>query len=526
MAMWEANVVKWEKCALKGCPDRSYLFETSPVQWNSCRNDQVPINTSIQRRIERLQATFKTNQLQSSANDFTERSWCQNEREAVEKGNGLSLISSAPSKSIKKIEEKTVRGAPKSAQKRKSSTQDPTIVRPTKVLKTETTQKTSTNHQTKASEYSCKTALSGLGKSFANKIKQFCQTKITSGPRNTVQFDNTNEDNNNNLVVDKIVEHPNKTYKALKRLNEKKFPKSLHGVRNSTAIVGYEKWFVNNKRFANFKEFLQQRAVGGKSPVRLKSWDVNCNTRNNGNEFSAKGATSSHRVEPADWETVENTEREKGQEDVPYAGQRMTSPRKEWSPYITTLKMGTMGDVYDTMNENLLRISADGKKTDNKWLSKCYYFVLDTNVLLRDICFVEDTLKMKFCDTQGSVLFIPYCVLHELDKLKQRSGAQRGVKILAIRAIKFLNEKFQSKSPYLQAQCAIDECQYMIKISSPDDSIINSCLQVKLHIPNIILLTEDINLRNKAISNNIPVSTKSDLLAKPYDKASNAKIPD
>lgn len=521
MATWEANVGKWEKCALKGCPDPSYLFETSPVQWNSCGNDKVPISTSIQRRIERLQAAFKMNQLQSSVNDFTQRSWCQNEIEAVEKGNSLSLISFAPSEFIKKIDEKTVRAAPKSAQKRKSSTQDPTILRPTKVLKTEKTQNTSTNNHTKASEYSCQTTLSSLGKSFANKIKHFCQTKIASVPRNTVQFGNTNEDNNN-LVVDKIVEHPNKTYKALKRLNENKFPKSLHGVRNSAAIVGYEKCSAN-KRSVNFKKFLQQRAAGGKSPAPLKFWDVNCNTRNNGNEFSANAVTSTHGEAPADWETIESTECEKRQENVPYAGQRMTSPRKEWSTYITTLKIGTMGDVYDTMNENLLRISADGKKTDNKWLNKYYYFVLDTNVLLRDIWFVEDTLKMKFCDTQGSVLFIPYCVLHELDKLKQRSGAQRGVKILAIRAIKFLNEKFQSKSPYLQAQCAIDECQYMIKISSPDDSIINSCLQVKLHIPNIILLTEDINLRNKAISNNIPVSTKSDLLAKPYDKASNVK---
>ncbi|KAI9585249.1 hypothetical protein GQX74_001096 [Glossina fuscipes] len=501
MAAREASIDKWEKCALKGCPDRSYLFEKSPVKWNSCRNDQVPLNSPIQKRLEQLQATLKMNPWQSSINYITQGSWCQNEIEAE---NGfLSLTSSAPSESIKKIEETTGTAAPKSAQKRKSSTQDPTILRPAKVLRTETTQKTSTNYQTKASEHSCKTTLSCLGKSFANKIKQSCQTKIASGARKTVQFSNANEDNNNNLVVDKVIAHPNKTYKALKRLNEKKFSKSLHGVRNPAAIVGYEKASAN-KRLANLKEFLQQRAAGGKGPAPLKVWDINCNTRNNCNEFFA--TTSTHREEPTDWESVENIEREKRQEDVSYAGQRMISPRKE---DITTFKMGTKGDVYDTMNENLLRISADGKKIDNKWLNKYYYFVLDTNVLLRDISFVEATLKMKFCDTQGSVLFIPYCVLHELDKLKQRSGAQRGVKILAIRAIKFLNEKFQSKSPHLQAQCAIDECQYMIKISSPDDSIINSCLQVMLHIPNTILLTEDVNLRNKAISNNIPVSTNA-----------------
>lgn len=120
-------------------------------------------------------------------------------------------------------------------------------------------------------------------------------------------------------------------------------------------------------------------------------------------------------------------------------------------------------------------------------------------------------------DTEGTVLFIPYCVLQELDRLKQRSGSQEGVKTLAIRAIKYLNEKFESKSPHLQAQNAIDERRHLIDVSSPDDSIINTCLQVKKHIKNVLFLTEDINLRNKSICNNILVSTKSDLLTKHYD---------
>lgn len=53
------------------------------------------------------------------------------------------------------------------------------------------------------------------------------------------------------------------------------------------------------------------------------------------------------------------------------------------------------------------------------------------------------------------------------------------------------------------AQNALEEQQAMVNIKSPDDSILNACLQVKQHVPNVILLTEDVNLRNKCAFNNI-----------------------
>lgn len=67
---------------------------------------------------------------------------------------------------------------------------------------------------------------------------------------------------------------------------------------------------------------------------------------------------------------------------------------------------------------------------------------------------------------------------------------------------------------FITAQSALSELEHLVEITSPDDRIINCCLQVKQHIVHVILLTEDINLRNKAICNNILVSTKSDLVAK------------
>ncbi|XP_061392218.1 transcriptional protein SWT1-like [Musca vetustissima] len=179
-----------------------------------------------------------------------------------------------------------------------------------------------------------------------------------------------------------------------------------------------------------------------------------------------------------------------------------------------------MGDIYDAVNENLLRLSAERKSTsmgnnNNKWRKDYYYFVVDTNVLLDHLSFIEDLTKLKLCDTQGSMLYIPYGVLQELDKLKIRSGCKEGVKTLAVRAIKYLNKKLENKSQNILAQTALEERHHLIDVNSADDSIINCCLQAKAQVPNLLLLTEDVNLRNKAICNNILVATKSDLLSKP-----------
>ncbi|XP_073833423.1 swt1 RNA endoribonuclease [Musca autumnalis] len=182
----------------------------------------------------------------------------------------------------------------------------------------------------------------------------------------------------------------------------------------------------------------------------------------------------------------------------------------------------TMGDILDAVNENLLRLAAERRSNsmganNNKWRKDYYYFVVDTNVLLDHLAFLEDLTQLKLCDTQGSMLYIPYGVLQELDKLKMRSGCKEGVKTLAVRAIKYLNKKLENKSENVLAQTALEERHHLIDVNSADDSIINCCLQAKAQIPNILLLTEDVNLRNKAMCNNILVATKSDLLSKRYD---------
>ncbi|XP_005186135.1 transcriptional protein SWT1 [Musca domestica] len=236
--------------------------------------------------------------------------------------------------------------------------------------------------------------------------------------------------------------------------------------------------------------------------------------------FHTANNTLNDEFEEMDWEPFEKDNTETIEISSSESNLSLLPPKEKpivKSPSTKSMPE-TMGDIYDAVNENLLRLSAE-KKTNvrannNKWRKDYYYFVVDTNVLLDHLTFIEDLTQLKLCDTQGSMLYIPYGVLQELDKLKMR---EEGVKTLAVRAIKYLNKKLENKSQNVLAQTALEEREHLIDVNSADDSIINCCLQAKAQIPNLLLLTEDVNLRNKAICNNILVATKSDLLSKRYD---------
>ncbi|XP_034122989.1 uncharacterized protein LOC117580507 isoform X2 [Drosophila guanche] len=140
------------------------------------------------------------------------------------------------------------------------------------------------------------------------------------------------------------------------------------------------------------------------------------------------------------------------------------------------------------------------------------YFILDTNVLMHNRLFVENLTRVVLPPTVGSMLFIPYIVIKELDRLKVRQNADNMRRELAMRAIRFLNTKFD-ESLEIQAQSALEESEHLIEVDCGDDSIVNCCLQLQKEVPHMILLTNDANLRLKAKSSAIPVSTQSELKA-------------
>ncbi|XP_055845247.1 transcriptional protein SWT1 [Episyrphus balteatus] len=210
--------------------------------------------------------------------------------------------------------------------------------------------------------------------------------------------------------------------------------------------------------------------------------------------------------ESMDWQPIEDAS--------PLSSPSVNVTSSSFLSNVSSTNVSTCSEHYDTVNENLFRLAAEKKQNpEKKWKTDYFYFVIDTNVFLENITFVDELITMKLCDTAGTVIYVPYCVLQELDKLKVRSPSE-SIKTRSARAIKFFNKAFETKSENIQAQSSGDENRHLIKVKSPDDSILNCCLQVKQHIDNVLLLTEDINLRNKAMCSDVLVATKSDLISK------------
>lgn len=94
-------------------------------------------------------------------------------------------------------------------------------------------------------------------------------------------------------------------------------------------------------------------------------------------------------------------------------------------------------------------------------------------------------------------MLLPYEVLKELDKLKHQRG-QNNVSVEAQFAIKNIYEDFIQYPDKFKCQGAVQHTNYLIDIANSDDKIFNFCLQVQQHAGHVILVSNDVNLQNKA----------------------------
>lgn len=144
-------------------------------------------------------------------------------------------------------------------------------------------------------------------------------------------------------------------------------------------------------------------------------------------------------------------------------------------------------------------------------------------------------------------MLIPFVVLQELDQLKRRNGHDDSVSSKASRAIRYIYDELKSKNPRLQGnivnsfphwirmldiqavaisiclslllrftmfigQKAMEDKSHVIDVSSPDDKVLNCCLQLKNQSKEIILVTNDKNLASKALLNGIEAITSRECL--------------
>lgn len=104
---------------------------------------------------------------------------------------------------------------------------------------------------------------------------------------------------------------------------------------------------------------------------------------------------------------------------------------------------------------------------------------------------------------------MPYVVIQELDEIKSRSA--RSLSSLAMKSIRFLNTNFQSQSQFVKGQTSIEANKYLIEIQNADDKILNCCIQISQNTERVLLLSNDVNLRNKSIIHQVQAYSKIDI---------------
>ncbi|XP_063590716.1 transcriptional protein SWT1-like [Penaeus indicus] len=149
--------------------------------------------------------------------------------------------------------------------------------------------------------------------------------------------------------------------------------------------------------------------------------------------------------------------------------------------------------------------------------STSLYVVVDTNVLIKDKDFLN-SLKGRAIEGQDTVIVIPYTALQEMDGLKKNEAIGRACQS----AISWCNHHFEAKDPRVQGQSYDIYLETLSKNprASGDDLIRDCCLLMKKDGLAVCLLSNDINLRNKALMSNISSIGVRDLRIKLEETAS------
>lgn len=154
------------------------------------------------------------------------------------------------------------------------------------------------------------------------------------------------------------------------------------------------------------------------------------------------------------------------------------------------------------------------EQPEKNYEATVYYIVVDTNVLLRKLEFINDLKDSPIEDCDPPYIFIPWVVLEELDKKKTERGR---IAYLAREAIWYIYIHLKRRHPKIIGQSPIEVEQWEREFSkNNDDKILECCIGLNKYIPQqkIILLTNDINFYNKGTFANFIVLDPDSLMQK------------
>ncbi|XP_066295474.1 transcriptional protein SWT1-like isoform X2 [Branchiostoma lanceolatum] len=152
------------------------------------------------------------------------------------------------------------------------------------------------------------------------------------------------------------------------------------------------------------------------------------------------------------------------------------------------------------------------------------FIVLDTNVLLNHLKFLDDLKDQQISGMGRPVLVVPWVVMQELDALKSQDMLNKPGRTLkletqhqAAQAVRYLYKCLQNRHPRVRGQTAQEGSVKLVGFNPEcnDDRVLQCCLMYsqKYTGVNVILFTNDKNLCNKAVINGMQSFTRETLMS-------------
>ncbi|XP_075534148.1 swt1 RNA endoribonuclease isoform X2 [Dermacentor variabilis] len=182
-----------------------------------------------------------------------------------------------------------------------------------------------------------------------------------------------------------------------------------------------------------------------------------------------------------------------------------------------------MEDLTDAFDESL---NEQGPLTDYKGT----YVVTDTNIFLSNLGLLKRIL-LPDTGNEDMVLCVSWMAIQELDSIKTKKKGP--LSSSAASAIMFIYQALSTKNPRLRGQTVVearrkDDVLPKDGCSINDDHFLHWCLEFKKQGNKVLLLSNDCNLRNKAMINSIDTMSADQMekkLGPPTTKEGHKQTP-
>ncbi|XP_065298008.1 uncharacterized protein Swt1 isoform X2 [Dermacentor albipictus] len=182
-----------------------------------------------------------------------------------------------------------------------------------------------------------------------------------------------------------------------------------------------------------------------------------------------------------------------------------------------------MEDLTDAFDESL---NEQGPLTDYKGT----YVVTDTNIFLSNLSLLKRIL-LPDTGNEDMVLCVSWMAIQELDSIKTKKKGP--LSSSAASAIMFIYQALSTKNPRLRGQTVVearrkDDVLPKDGCSINDDHFLHWCLEFKKQGNKVLLLSNDCNLRNKAMINSIDTMSADQIekkLGPPTTKEGHKQTP-